>query len=383
MPPDHMTGHMTKRDAIRRIARDTGYSESSIYKILKNPFNFSKNAVDTVQASAVRHGLTGEFLSEEPDPSQHDPVISRHDPVTHMGGKRVLQIGVLIPSRPLYFWREAVMGMEKSRERVEKEYDITIRLRYTYYSYPFNETEGERLFANLASEHLDALILYPVDGDACRRFLETGTRDTAVILFNDTQTYMTDVWFAAHPNIGSIAPDCYDEGRRAARIIAEEGPAVRHVAVICARHNHGVQTSDQRALGVCDALSERCPEVRISRIVMDIAERMVPSMLARRLMPCYSECPVDALYITTGLTHIACAAVEKIERRLGVSLSTFVIGHEFSPADKRYLLEGRQRGYIKQDVYTQGHVAIRDAVAAALGIKSPPRCLYQSSVFMR
>ncbi len=92
---------------------------------------------------------------------------------------------------------------------------------------------------------------------------------------------------------------------------------------------------------------------------------------------------MDCVYISSGVTHIASAAVDKLARRQGVPLSTFVIGHECSAADKRYLLEGRQRGYIKQDVYTQGAEAVRDAVLAACGNRLPERRLYSSSVFIR
>jgi hypothetical protein len=92
---------------------------------------------------------------------------------------------------------------------------------------------------------------------------------------------------------------------------------------------------------------------------------------------------VDCLYISSGVTHIACAALEKIERRLGRPVSTFVIGHECSSADRRYLMEGRQRGYIKQDVYAQGFHALKDIAKAALGGTGLTRRLYPSSVFIR
>jgi hypothetical protein len=83
----------SKRDAIRRISRDMGISESSIYKILANPLSFSKSTADAVRREAEKYGLhPSEGTAELPD--------------TPLAG-RTLRIGVLIPSRPLYFRREA------------------------------------------------------------------------------------------------------------------------------------------------------------------------------------------------------------------------------------------------------------------------------------
>jgi hypothetical protein len=83
------------------------------------------------------------------------------------------------------------------------------------------------------------------------------------------------------------------------------------------------------------------------------------------------------------VTHIACAAIEKIERRLARPLATIVIGHECSSADRRYLMEGRQRGYIKQDVYTQGFFALKDVAETCLGVGQLIGRLYPSSIFIR
>jgi hypothetical protein len=114
-----------------------------------------------------------------------------------------------------------------------------------------------------------------------------------------------------------------------------------------------------------------------------LAQELTPAALARRLIDCYETGNVDCLYIPTGVTHIACAAIEKIERRLGCPLATFVIGHEYASADRRYLMEGRQRGYIKQDVYTQGLHALKDVAEACLNGAQLTGRLYPSSIFIR
>ncbi|MBQ9151800.1 MAG: substrate-binding domain-containing protein, partial [Clostridia bacterium] len=260
----------------------------------------------------------------------------------------------------------------------------TVQTAYTYHSVPMTDTESEQLFASLRTERPDGLIIFPVGGTDCRRFIEGISQiPVPTVIFNDTQDYMTEAWFTANPHTAFIGPDGYDEGRRAALLMQTCGQELRHLVVVCTRHNSSAQVSEKRVHGVCDGIRKLYPAIRISHVELDPTERIAPSMLARRLIACYDSGEVDCMYISSGVTHIACAAIEKIERRLERPLPTFVIGHECSKADKRYLLEGRQRGYIKQDVYTQGMTAIRDLAAACLeGVPLEQR-LYRSSVFIR
>lgn len=358
----------SKRDAVRRISRDTGMSESSIYKILTNPLNFSPGTVSAVREAAVQYGLV---LSGEDAPLPRTKAES---------APASLRIGVVIPSRPLYFWREAVAGIEKSKALTEAEEEVSIQLHYTYPGSQLSEPDSTLLFKSLGSDRLDGLILYPPSNEACRRFLETVTFPT--VIFNDTQAYMTDDWFKTRPNTAFIGPDGYEEGRRAAALLAGcEGPA-EHLAVVCTGHGSST-VSDSRIRGVCDEAKRLLPEAVISRIEIAAGEPVSPAVLARRLIDCYAQKDVDRLYISSGITHVACAAIEKVERRLGRPLSTAVIGHECSLADRRYLMEGRQRGYIKQDIYSQGFHALRDTVRACLYGEPLTNRLYPPSVFIR
>jgi DNA-binding LacI/PurR family transcriptional regulator len=357
------------RDAVRRISRDTGMSESSIYKILTNPLNFSPGTVSAVREAAVQYGLV---LSGEDAPLPRTKAES---------APASLRIGVVIPSRPLYFWREAVAGIEKSKALTEAEEEVSIQLHYTYPGSQLSEPDSTLLFKSLGSDRLDGLILYPPSNEACRRFLETVTFPT--VIFNDTQAYMTDDWFKTRPNTAFIGPDGYGEGERAASLIASCGVDIRSLGVICTRHNSSAQVSEQRVKGVCDKARELFPEAQIFHIELDPTARIAPSTLAQRLIGCFDGGDVDCLYISSGVTHIACAAIEKIERRLARPLATFVIGHECSSADRRYLMEGRQRGYIKQDVYTQGFFALKDVAETCLGVGQLIGRLYPSSIFIR
>lgn len=358
-----------KRDAIRRISRDTDMSESSIYKILSNPLNFSKSTVDTVRRVAERYGLT---------PGGEGTAAATEGDSLH----RYLRIGVVIPSRPLYFWREAVAGIEKGKGLVEAQSAVTVQLRYIYYGGSSVAAEEAVLFDALETDALDGLILFPVEGEYCRRFIENTHIPT--VIFNDILDCMTASWFDAHPHAAFIGPDGYEEGKRAAAVMSSCSQSIRHLAVWCIHGNYGERVSGQRIRGMCDHARELFPDIRISRVERDpLAQGLTPAVLARRLIDCYETGNVDCLYIPSGVTHIACAAIEKIERRLGRPLATFVIGHEYASADSRYLMEGRQRGYIKQDVYSQGLNALQDVVAACLYGAPLTERKYPSSVFIR
>ncbi len=377
------TYNKNKRNAVRMIARDIGYSESSIYKILSNPFSFSPATVETVRRAAAAYGIG---LGEEGEPSAAERVPRElSDAGAHPTSELpILRIAVIIPARPLYFWREAMLGIEKSKARLEEEQRVSIRLRYVYHNFPAAEAENRRILEDAMAEDPDGLILFPVGGTLFSDFLdEADARALPTVIFNDTQDYMTDEWFRAHPHIGSVGPDCYEEGRSAAGLSVTGCGEIRRLAVICTRHQHSAQASETRVRGMCDGVREAFPDVAITHVELDPTERLAPSTLARHLYACYAEGAVDCLYISNGVTHIASAAIEKLERRLGTALSTCVIGHECSAADRRYLLEGRQRGYIKQDVYTQGMVAVRQVVLSCLLGAPAERCLFRSSVFIR
>ena len=363
-----MTKQPNKRAIVRCISRNTGMSESSIYKILSNPFNFSKETVEIVQREAALQGLTlktNTVLSPPPSPNQ----------------PKTLRIGVVVPSRPVYFWREAIAGISKSKEDPNILSVANIQIVYAYYKFPLSETETLNFFNQLQDQYFDGLIIFPIDGLICQNFIESLTIPT--IIFNELQNYMTDAWLSQRPHMAFIGPDGYDEGKRAAAIIRSRNQQIRHMVIICTRHNSNAQVTEVRAKGMYDGIHGWDDHIHISHMELDPTERAAHSILARHLILEYQNQDVDCIYITSGITHVACMAVEKIEQSLGRQLPTVVIGHECSTADHRYLLEGRQLGYIKQDVYTQGLTALRDIVHACLYNTTPQKHLFPSSIFIR
>lgn len=364
-----------KKDTIRAISRETGMSVSSIYKILSNPLHFSPRSIHAVRTAAEKYGLT---VSHEGGvmPADKEECVSSH---------RLLRIAIVTPSRPLLFWKEAIMGFEKAREELEATHDITIEFVYAYHHFPIHESETARSFAELETQVLDGCILYPICGDVCRSFIEQVGSRVPFVIFNDLQDYMTEAWFAEHPNICFIGTDSYDEGRKAASVVLARDRPIRRLAAVHVTNDLGCQSSRIRVQGFCDGMRDHAPSAEVIRIEETSLKRNTASILARKLEPLFAqgEPGLDCVYFSNGCTHIACTAIEKLMRIQESTAHTVVVGHELMDGDKRYLMEGRQCGYIKQDVYTQGLAAMRDMVSCILSCMPLKNRMYRSSVFIR
>lgn len=364
-----------KKDIIKSISLETGMSVSSIYKILSNPLHFSPQSISEVRKAAEKHGLT---LSPETGATaacSEEVVSFRH----------VLRIAIVTPSRPLPFWKEAILGFEKAREKLEVEHDLAIEFVYAYHHFPIDESENARLFTDLEAQTLDGCILYPICGDICRAFIEGTSARVPLVIFNDLQDYMTDAWFAERPGICFIGTDNYNEGYKAASIAVARNRQIQRLAAIHVIHDLGCQSSLIRVRGFCDGIHAYAPHATIICMEVDSLKRTTASILARKLEPLcdHEDQGLDCVYFSNGCTHIACSAIEKLARRQNAAAHTVVVGHELMEGDKRYLMEGRQCGYIKQDVYTQSFAAVQDIVSCILSGKPLEKRMYQSSVFIR
>lgn len=365
----------SKKDIIKVISLETGMSVSSIYKILSNPFHFSPQSVNAVRKAAEKHGLAMSHENGGMSAGREESISFR----------RILRIAIVTPSRPLLFWKEAILGFEKAREQLEDAYDLTIEFVYAYHYFPINESENTRLFTNLETQALDGCILYPICGEICHSFIERVGSRVSLVIFNDLQDYMTDAWFAEHSNICFIGTDSYDEGYKAASVVLARGRQVRRLAAVHVTNDAGCQSSRIRVQGFCDGMRAYAPHAEVICVEETSLKRNTASILARKLEPLYDqeEQGLDCVYFGNGCTHIACSAIEKLARIQENAVHTVVVGHELMDGDKRYLMEGRLCGYIKQDIYTQGFAAMHDMVSCILSGVPLKKRMYQSSMFIR
>lgn len=370
-----MISDRKKKDILKAISKETGMSVSSIYKILSNPFQFSQQSISEVRKVAEKYGFTVSSDASATDTCREGGASIRH----------ILRIAIVVPSRPLQFWREAVMGFEKAREQIELEQDIFIKFVYGYHHFPGNEADTDRLFAHLKDQTLDGCILYPICGEICRDFVEHMSSRAPLVIFNDLQDYMTDAWFAERPGVCFIGTDNYDEGYKAASIAISRKRQMRRLAAVHIANDSGCQSSRIRVRGFCDGMQAFAPGANVVCIDEIASKRATASILARKLELLFESegQEPDCVYFANGGTYIACSAIEKLARRHKAASRTVAIGHELLDGDKRYLMEGRQCGYIKQDVYTQGFDAVQDIVACIQSRRPLETRKYSSSVYIR
>ena len=361
------------KKSIMRIAEECGLSVSSVQKILSNPFEFSHESAERVHAIAYELGLTQGDLTD---------------------GQ--LKLGVVIPCRPSYFWREAAQGMKRAQLDWEKERSKRISLVFTYYESPITPDGARTLFDSLRSSDMDGYIVYPVCEPACVDFIRHKGADVPVVVFNESRASFSEAVsesgisanFAEGSFLGAatafVGADNAGEGRAAAMIIDSEIPHIRRVVTIITTDSSFSGAAKTRVGAFRSAVLQKNPDVSFENIGLEVRSKITSAFLTRRLYELHSEYPIDCVYTSSGVTNIACAAIEKLKRRFGCdSIKTFCIGHEFSPSDKRYLLDGTQRGYVCQDIYAQGRSAV-DIIMNCLTFSAPVGDLYcKSHVFIR
>ena len=311
---------------IKEIARIKGISESAVLKILSDPFGFSGNT-----AAEVRSLYRQYKNSDIPEDG--------------------IGIGVIIPNRPVYFWKEAVRGIN-ARCRELCQSGIKVRLKYSYCV-----SSGDA--AEACGTDCAAYIVYPS---------HVGLPDAPVVMLNgvikealcDTAVY--------------VGADGYSEGAMAAGILSGN-KSIR--SIVAVRPENAGESVTNRLRGFTDAALRDCPERKISIIEQGLSDTAAASFLAKKLSRCGSL--PDCIYVCTGKTNVAGAAIVKLAATAEKPM--YCIGHERSDADRRYLEQGIELGYVAQNAYAQGYAAMEQIAVYITGGKMK-NILIPSEVYM-
>lgn len=311
---------------IKEIASRVGISESSVCKILSDPFGFSGKTVTAVRSIYQQYSNTG------------------------ISGDGI-GIGVIIPNRPVYFWKEAVRGIN-SRCRELCQSGIKVHIKYSYCG-------ADGGVADACGTDCAAYIVYPS---------LVKLPDAPVVMLNgvikdalgDTAVY--------------VGADGYSEGVMAAGII-RENKSIRSIAAV-SPENAG-ESVKNRLRGFADAALRDCPERKISIIEQELSDTAAASFLAKKLSR--SGSLPDCIYVCTGKTHVAGAAIVKL--MAAEKKPMYCIGHEYSDADRRYLEQGIELGYVAQNAYAQGYAAM-EQIASYLTGGDMRSVLIPSEMFM-
>lgn len=347
-------------DIVKKIAGEVGVSVSSVYKIMKNPMGFSPETVKKVRLAAIKYSKTDVGAAGNKEEA-----------------KKVYRIGVIIPNKPMYFWKEAVEGFKKSKNMWQNLLKCEINLIYRYYTTPVNGYELDRLYKELLGERLDGCILFPVKKTECKRFIRN-LDGIPLIIFNDLQVDISEFSNAAY-----IGADNYDEGNKAGMIVAEQPRRMNQIIILVTEDSMNSESIRRRINGFKNKIREVNPESELDEVFLPLEGKTTASAFAEKIFKFYEKADVDCIYVSSGITHVACDAVCKISKKLGRMPSTIVVGHEVSPSDKKYILSGLQIGYIKQNMYLQSTAALDEIMTCLISHRNPEPCLYKSSVFIR
>ncbi len=347
---------------IRRIAKESGLSVSTVYGILGGNAGFSGAHSAMVEELARAYGL----CSRE-----------RRD-------GEGLTIGVIIPRSPGYFWNEAVAGLKKSVQDY-RERGIDIKLLFRCFSSSLLEEDDEQLIEGFSESFCDGYVLYPYLRPRLWSFFAELSPHVPIVLFNDLPCEEEQIrFFRRRPNCAYIGVDHFKEGQQAAFILEPFLPEMKYIAAVVTCRTDLLITATKRVEGFTARIREVSEGTEVEVFQIEMASRTASSMLAGELEARLLDGRLDGVYVSAGFAHIAAAAIRKICRKHGLNeLALPCIGHEFAPSDKPYLLDGILRGYVRQDIYRQGQTAVAQLADYLLDASPLSDTLVRSSIFIR
>lgn len=359
MPSSKYTDHMP----VRRIAEQTGLTVSSVYKILNGSSGFSAGTRQRVEALAAQLQLRP---LRPPD-------------------SRDLTLGVLLPEHPAYFWNEAIRGIKSTAQALQERLGIRIKPIFRFLHFPLDGTEIKTALGGFTEADCRAYIVYPIDHPAFRDFMDALPPEPPVMLFNDLPE---DVSFSQRllerPMTAYVGADHEKEGADAARILGARLSGMHRVLALLSEDSRMATAARLRIDGFTRIVHELQPSICVEVQSLAADGKLTPGFLAARIESDILNGKLDCLYVSSGVTHVASAAIAKVRRRncLPLAACPLCLGHECSPSDRPYLLDGTQCGYVKQDVYTQARIAVEQVVTALSDGTPPTDGCVRSSVFV-
>lgn len=238
-------------------------------------------------------------------------------------------------------------------------------LRFVHF--PLTEQSVSVTLSFLQEQNCNAYILYPIDNPAFLAFFDSLPATVPVVLFNDLPgNAEVSCHLRARRLTAYIGADCYDEGIRAARILGARLSRMQHVLALITEDSVSATAAQKRIAGFTQICREINPQISIRTETVAPHGTLTSAFLAAHIEPDILRGELDCVYVSSGVTHIASAAIRKVQRRnyLPIGTGPLCLGHECSPSDRPYLLDGTQCGYVKQDIYAQAHTAIRNVLEA-------------------
>jgi ribose transport system substrate-binding protein len=253
------------------------------------------------------------------------------------------------------YWQTVRMGTEKAA----KEIGIVV----PFYG-PELETQVDvqiGMFENSIAKKVDGILLAPCDSEALVPLVEKATRQGIVVATFDTDINKTD------NRISFIATDNYAAGKlageNAGRILGGKGK------VMVLGHLAGTMDTRERLDGFIDVIKAKYPGIQLLETVYGDGDQQKSLDKATDIMR--SNPDLAGIYATNegGAVGVA-LAVEQAKKTGKVK----IIGFDSSEQEIDFLQRGVITGFVVQNPFQIGYLAVKTLYEHLAGIKkAPPR----------
>ncbi len=341
-------------DYIAKAAQELGVSKSTICRALSSSQNISTDTKKMVL------GYLNEKYPEK-------MAARKRQQSTRKAG--IMNITVIMPYKPQYFWNQAIKGMEDAIRAFALG---KIALKYIFYSGTLSEYDLLYALDEFDIEATDALAVVPVDSDMVVEKIRSISDKIPVALFNE--------YCAECGSFISVVSDGYKEGCEIGKMYLDSMGDNSSALVLLTESYRSKIVSD-RISGFLDTVRGAKVNGRIPRVDTEALDfgfdfsdskykydynTILPSRIARMIAERSKKSEalgfkVSSVYIPNGSLHPLFIALRKLDM-----LNIRVYGHEINPSSLEFYMSGIRGGYIKEDVYYQGYTAIHSLILKLL-----------------
>ena len=261
-------------------------------------------------------------------------------------------IGVMLFSRPAYFWNEIRYGMQRAEEDL-RDFGITLRLYSTDINCP---EEQATLIQNLENDSLDGLIISPIDPSRIVEYIDNLVDKAVPVL-----TVSNDV--PESRRFCNIGCDYYRAGRTAGNLMSKFLQRSGEVAILTFVNT--VSPIRQRIAGFREVIGRSSDTTilgpyRLSRIGAESYE------FTRNLL--HEHADLRGIFVSYGILEQVGQAVKDAQRHDDIS----IIGYDLSSETADLIRADAIDAVITQEPFYQGYYSTRIMADYLLDNKKPP-----------
>lgn len=312
--------HMHLKVTISQIAKEAGVSDTTVVRALRDLPGISFETKKYIIDIANKMGYTNKKVQRKPD------------------GK--LEVCILIPNTPVFFWGQALKGVIDGIDKDEK-----FSYKVIYYSNIMNREDVANCLLNAIQLDADAYIVVPCHDVKVESLLKILTAQKPVFLLAE----WVDVNAVAY-----VGADYERDGRMLAKAWKKYfSQNNRFVGIHASPENYMVYLRNQ---AFYKELEQSKATYKIVGKINNISTEhsKLSSAIARELHKFWQKEEFDCVYISQGFIPQACNAVQKLKLKKNI----ICIGYEYNNNNEKYRKDDVLKIVLSQDIYGQGKMCV-------------------------